>query len=225
MAKKEEEDAKKDAEEEQDPDDGDGDPDDEDDEEDEEKEDDDEDEDDEEDEAFRAVEIRVLIDAKRDIPEGVAVLRGARVITMNGDEVIENADIVIRDNRIEAVGENGSVTIPGDAEIIDVTGKTIVPGFVDTHAHLRARDGIHRTDVWPYLANLAYGVTTTRDPQTGNTEVLSYSDMVRSGQILGPRVYSTGPGVFWQAGIDSEQMALRVLQRYQEYFDTKPIKM
>lgn len=225
VAKKAEEDAKKDAEEEQDPDDDDGDPDDEDDEEDEEKEDDDEDEDDEEDEAFRAVEIRVLIDAKRDIPEGVAVLRGARVITMNGDEVIENADIVIRDNRIEAVGENGSVTIPGDAEIIDVTGKTIVPGFVDTHAHLRARDGIHRTDVWPYLANLAYGVTTTRDPQTGNTEVLSYSDMVRSGQILGPRVYSTGPGVFWQDGIDSEKKALRVLKRYSEYFDTKTIKM
>lgn len=186
----------------------------------------DEDSDDEdEDAAYQPIEIRITIQATRDIPRGVAVLRGGRVITMHGDEVIENADIVIRDNRIEAVGASGTVEIPVDARIIDFAGKTIVPGFVDTHAHLRARDGIHRTDVWPYLANLAYGVTTTRDPQTGNTEVLSYSDMVRSGQILGPRVYSTGPGVFWQDGIDSKKKAMNVLKRYSEYFDTKTIKM
>ena len=79
--------------------------------------------------------------------------------------------------------------------------------------------------MWPYLANLAYGVTTTRDPQTGNTEVLSYADMVRTGSVLGPRVYSTGPGVFWQDGIDTEEEAMDVLSRYADYFDTKTIKM
>jgi hypothetical protein len=180
---------------------------------------------DEKDEGYKPAEYRIRIEATRDIPEGVAVFRGARVITMRGDEVLQNADIVIRNNRIEAVGARGSVTIPDGAEVIDVSGKTIVPGFVDTHAHLRARDGIHRTDVWPYLANLAYGVTTTRDPQTGNTEVLSYSDMVRAGQVVGPRVYSTGPGVFWQDGIDSKEEAMNVLKRYSDYFDTKTIKM
>ncbi len=103
--------------------------------------------------------------------------------------------------------------------------RTVVPGFVDTHAHLRARDELHRTDVWSYLANLAYGVTTTRDPQTGNTEVLSYADMVRAGTVLGPRIYSTGPGVFWQDGIDTEEEARDALKRYADYFDTKTIKM
>ena len=182
-------------------------------------------EDDGEDEGYRAVEHRVLIEAPRDLPTGVAVLRGGRAITMNGDEVIENADIVIRDNRIEAVGASGSVTVPRDAVVFDIGGRTVVPGYVDTHAHLRARDQLHRTDVWPYLANLAYGVTTTRDPQTGNTEVLSYADMVRTGSVLGPRVYSTGPGVFWQDGIDTEEEARDVLSRYADYFDTKTIKM
>ncbi len=182
-------------------------------------------EDEAEDDGYRAVEHRILIEAPRDIPTGVAVLRGGRAITMNGDEVIENADIVIRDNRIEAVGASGSVAVPDDAVVFDVSGRTVVPGFVDTHAHLRARDQLHRTDVWPYLANLAYGVTTTRDPQTGNTEVLSYADMVRAGSILGPRVYSTGPGVFWQDGIDTEEEAMNVLSRYADYFDTKTIKM
>ena len=184
-----------------------------------------EEEEEEEDEGYRAAEHRILIEAPRDIPTGVAVLRGGRAITMNGDEVIENADIVVRNHRIEAVGATGSVAVPDDAVVFDIGGRTVVPGYVDTHAHLRARDQLHRTDVWPYLANLAYGVTTTRDPQTGNTEVLSYADMVRTGSVLGPRVYSTGPGVFWQDGIDTEEEARNVLSRYADYFDTKTIKM
>ena len=191
----------------------------------EEEEEEEEGEEEEDDAGYRAIEHRVLIEAPRDLPSGVAVLSGARAITMNGDEVIEDADIVIRDNRIEAVGARGSVAVPEDATVFDLGGRTVVPGYVDTHAHLRARDQLHRTDVWPYLANLAYGVTTTRDPQTGNTEVLSYADMVRAGRILGPRVYSTGPGVFWQDGIDTEEEARDVLSRYADYFDTKTIKM
>ncbi|MDX1393641.1 MAG: amidohydrolase family protein [Gemmatimonadota bacterium] len=182
-------------------------------------------EEEDDDDGYRPAEYRITIEAPRDIPEGSAILRGARVITMVGDEVIENADIVIADNRIAAVGPSGQVDAPGDATVIDVSGTTIVPGFVDAHAHLRARDGIHRTDVWPYLANLAYGVTTTRDPQTGNTEVLSYSDMVRTGAVLGPRIYSTGPGVFWQDGVSSLDDARDLLSRYSDYFDTKTIKM
>jgi len=178
-----------------------------------------------EDEGYRPREFRVSIQAARDMPEGDAVLRGARVITMRGDEVIEDADILIRGNRIAAVGPGGSVEVPAGAEEIDVAGATIVPGYVDVHAHLRARDGLHRTDVWPYLANLAYGVTTTRDPQTGNTEVLSYADQVSAGAVIGPRIYSTGPGVFWQDVIDSEEDARDVLSRYSDYFDTHTIKM
>ena len=176
-------------------------------------------------EGYRAAEHRVVIEAARDIPIGLAVLRAGRAITMNGDEVIEDADIVIRGNRIEAVGPQGSITVPDGAAIFDIEGRTVVPGYVDTHAHLRARDQLHRTDVWPYLANLAYGVTTTRDPQTGNTEVLSYADMVRTGAVLGPRVYSTGPGVFWQDGIDTADEARDAMKRYADYFDTKTIKM
>ena len=177
------------------------------------------------DEGYRAVEHRVVIEAARDLPAGLAVLRGARVITMNGREVIDDADVVVRGARIEAVGPRGAAAVPDGATVLDVAGRFIVPGFVDTHAHLRARDRLHRTDVWPYLANLAYGVTTTRDPQTGNTEVLSYADMVRGGAVLGPRVYSTGPGVFWQDGIDTAGEARDAMKRYADYFDTKTIKM
>jgi Tol biopolymer transport system component len=182
-------------------------------------------EEDEEEEKFQPTELRIEITAERDIPSGAAVLRGARVITMRGDEVIEDADILIRDNRIAALGSRGSVDVPADAREIDVSGKTIIPGLIDTHAHMWPSWGVHRTDQWGYLANLAYGVTTTRDPQTATTDVLTYADLVRAGQVLGPRVYSTGPGVFWQDVIDSEEDAKTLLSKYADYFDTKTIKM
>ncbi|MDT8342203.1 MAG: amidohydrolase family protein [Longimicrobiales bacterium] len=174
---------------------------------------------------YTPAEVRVVIEAPRDIPRGTAVLRGATVLTMNGDEVIQNADLVVRDNRIAAVGPRGAVAVPEGARIIDVSGRTIVPGFVDTHAHMRPAGQVHRTDVWPYLANLAYGVTTTRDAQTGTMDVLSYADRVRTGDLVGPRIYSTGRGVFWQDGIDSLEKARAMLRKYASYFDTKTLKM
>ena len=174
---------------------------------------------------YEPVEVRVVIEAGRDIPRGTAVLRGARIVTMRGDEVIEEGDVVVVDNRIAAVGATGAVEVPDGAEVIDVAGHTVVPGFVDTHAHMWPQWGLHRPDQWIYLANLAYGVTTTRDPQTSRTDVLSYADLVRAGEITGPRVYSTGPGVFWQDMVGSLEEARDRLRAYAEYFDTKTIKM
>ncbi|MFP6572007.1 MAG: amidohydrolase family protein, partial [Vicinamibacterales bacterium] len=111
------------------------------------------------------------------------------------------------------------------ARIFDVSGTTIVPGFVDTHAHMRPTFGVHKAQPWAYLANLAYGVTTTRDPQTGTTDVLTYGDLVETGSIVGPRIYSTGPGVFSAEQIKDLDHARDVLSRYSDYYDTKTIKM
>ncbi|MBW3533673.1 MAG: tryptophan synthase subunit beta [Gemmatimonadetes bacterium] len=182
-------------------------------------------EEDEDEDRYEATETRILIEASRDIPSGTAVLRGARVVTMRGDEVLEDGEVVVRDNRIVAVGARGTVAVPEEARVIDVSGHTIVPGFVDTHAHMWPAWGVHRTDQWIYLANLAYGVTTTRDPQTSTTDVLSYADLVRAGELVGPRIYSTGPGVFWQESVRSLDHARDVLRRYSDYYDTKTIKM
>ena len=173
---------------------------------------------------FQPFEFRIKITAPRDIPRGSAVIRGARVVTMKGNEIIDNADIVIRDNRIVAVGPRGQVQVPADARVIDAAGKTVLPGFVDTHAHLRAAFGVHREQVWSYAANLAYGVTTARDPQTGTTDVLSYEDQVTTGRVHGPRIYSTGPGVFGSENIRDLDHARRILKRYSDYYDTKTLK-
>ena len=175
---------------------------------------------------YTPFEKRIVMQAQRDLPRGTLALRNARIITMKGDEVIANGDIVIRDNRITAVGAAGSVLIPAGATSMDMAGATIMPGFVDTHAHLRAeRNTIHEAQPWAYLANLAYGVTTTRDPQTGTTDVLTYQDLVETGQIIGPRIYSTGPGIFDQDQIRDQEHARNMLKRYSSYYDTKTIKM
>lgn len=175
---------------------------------------------------FKAEEYKVIVKYKRSIPEGKTLLKGGRIITMKGETVIENGDILIENNRIVNVGQSGSFNVPSDAKIIDVSGKTLTPGFVDTHAHMWPNWGVHKNQVWIYSANLAYGVTTTRDPQTATTDVLTYSDMVDAGMIHGPRVYSTGPGVgFWAYNIENYDHAKEVLKQYSEYYNTKTIKM
>ena len=179
----------------------------------------------EEDPRYRPTQVRIRVEFPRDIPQGAALLTGARVITMAGDEVIQQGDILIENNRISAVGPTGSLTVPEGADTVDLSGKTVVPGFIDTHAHLRAQINILRSQPWSYAVNLAYGVTTTRDPQTGTTDVVSYEDLVRAGRILSPRIYSTGPGVFSSENVQDLDHARNILRRYSDHYDTKTIKM
>jgi imidazolonepropionase-like amidohydrolase/Tol biopolymer transport system component len=168
------------------------------------------------------VDVEIVVD--KDRPTGTIVLRNARLITMKGDEVIARGDIVIRDNRIAAIGPRGRVTIPDGAEVRDLAGKTIMPGLVDIHAHTWVAWGLHRGQVSQFLAQLAYGVTTQRDPQTSSEDILTYSDLMETGQLIGPRLYSTGPGVFAADNIRSLDDARDVLRRYADHFRTGTIK-
>jgi imidazolonepropionase-like amidohydrolase/Tol biopolymer transport system component len=176
--------------------------------------------------SYKPNEIRVKVIVQKDIPSGKLLLQNARIITMKGDEVIANGDILIENARIKQVGAAGSITVNGTVQKMDMQGKTILPGFVDTHAHMWPAWGIHKNQVWMYAANLAYGVTTTRDPQTGTTDVLTYGDLVETGQIVGPRIYSTGPGVgFWAYNLKDYEQTKDILKQYSEYYHTKTIKM
>jgi Tol biopolymer transport system component len=177
-------------------------------------------------EGFIADEYKIELKYKRAISQGTALIKNARIITMKGDEVIENGDILIENNRIKAVGAAGSLNVPQGAREIDASGKTITPGFIDTHAHMWPNWEIHKNQVWIYSANLAYGVTTTRDPQTSTTDILTYADMIEAGMLHGPRVYSTGPGLgFWGYKLKDLEHTKKVLSQYSEYYNTKTIKM
>ncbi len=126
-------------------------------------------------------------------PQGRIAFKGARIITMDGNEVIEQGTIVVNENKIEQVGAENDVSIPADAKVYDMRGKTIMPGIVDVHAHIpTSANGISPQQDWPYFANLAYGVTTSHDPSSNTQMVFSQAEMIKAGRMVGPRLYSTG---------------------------------
>ncbi len=130
---------------------------------------------------------------KTDVPDGKIAFTNVRIITMKEDQVIENGTIIIDKNKIAAIGKSSEVQIPADAKIYDLTGKTMMPGIIDVHAHLHpSPDGISPQQDWNYYANLAFGVTTSHDPSTNTEMVFSQSEMLKAGNMVGPRVYSTG---------------------------------
>ncbi len=175
--------------------------------------------------AYEADRVDLTVRVPRDVPHGSVVLRGARIISMKGDEVIEKGDVVVTDDRLACVA--ATCPAPPGARVIDVAGKSIIPGLIDIHAHPWPTWGIHETEVWKYLANLAWGVTTTRDPQTATSDVLTYADQVEAGDLLGPRIYHTGPGVFG-AFLEENWTSLddvrNTLKRYSEFYHTNTIK-
>lgn len=169
--------------------------------------------------------IVAMVEEPRKMPHGTLVLRGAQIITMRGDEVLQDADVVVTGNRIAGVGPRGSVRIPAGAKILDVRGKTVIPGFIDMHDHWKTiRREVLDLNNWDFLATLAYGVTSGRDPNTETSDTFVYQDMVDSGQILGPRAFSTGPGIYWMSDIQDLNRALQIVRKYRDLYGTKMVK-
>lgn len=140
-----------------------------------------------------------------DKPSGTVALTGARIVTMAGDNggIIDHGVIVIQGNRIAAVGPRGEVSIPAGAATVDVTGKTIIPGLIDAHAHgPQGSDELVPQQNWSLLQNLALGTTTIHDPSSRASEIFVASEMQRAGMILGPRIFSTGEIVYGAKAAD-----------------------
>ena len=167
----------------------------------------------------------VNIEFPRAKPTGSVVLKNATVITMKGEEVLQRADILVTDNRIAAIGAAGSITAPRGAREFDMSGKFILPGFVDTHAHweFRTHDVLEPHN-WSLLANLAYGVTAGLDVQTSTNDYFAYQDLVEIGAAVGQRAFMTGPGVFSRNDFKSYEEVEAYLQRYKEHYRTPNIK-
>ncbi|MGB0134930.1 amidohydrolase family protein [Dokdonella sp.] len=141
--------------------------------------------------------IDVGLTARYDAPSDVFAFTGARLVTMKDaeteEEVIEDGVIVVEGDSIKAIGASGSVAIPSNAQVIDAKGKTIVPGYVDVHAHVNHfTSGVVPQQNWAYYTNLAFGVTTTHDPSATTETVFSQAELVKAGEMVGPRIYSTG---------------------------------
>jgi len=142
---------------------------------------------------IKATSQAIGIDYKTALPKHSIALTNARIITMEGKEVIESGVILVQNNLITAVGKASDVKIPKQSQIIDLAGKTIMPGIVDAHWHgSQAQNEIVPRQNWVNLANLALGVTTIHDPSNDTSEIFAASEMAKAGEIVAPRIYSTG---------------------------------
>lgn len=180
-------------------------------------------------ESVTAVSMNVVM--PRNTPSGSLLLTGANIIAMAGDStaamntIAENMDILVTDNRIASIGASGSVVAPEGATTVDLSGKYVVPGFVDTHAHWEFRtDDVLEPQNWSLVANLAYGVTAGLDVQTASNDYLAYRDFVETGQSIGQRAFMTARGVFGDTDFQSYDTAHAYLRRYADHYQTKNIK-
>ncbi|WP_351017783.1 amidohydrolase family protein [Shewanella sp. AC91-MNA-CIBAN-0169] len=129
---------------------------------------------------------------KADVPRGTVVFTGGKVITMENDQVIDNGVVIVKDNKIVTVGDANTL-IPKNAQIIDISGKTIMPGLFDAHAHGgQADDEIIPQQNWALYSGLSLGVTAIHDPSNDTTEIFAASEQQKAGNIVGPRIFSTG---------------------------------
>lgn len=147
------------------------------------------------------------IDLSVEVPSGVVkahyYLYGATIVTMSDSlDIIEDGVVIVKDDRIEAVGKREEIDKPDGVIEIDLEGGFILPGFLDIHAHW---DGSWDADYkvkasWEFFANLAYGVTTVHNPSADTVSIFTDAELVRSGKKLGPRIFSTGEILYGAGG-------------------------
>lgn len=127
----------------------------------------------------------LLLGCKPGASDGVALV-GATLIDGTGGPALPDAAIVVRGGRIESVGERSAFQLPARTREVDVSGRWIIPGLIDAHAHLGTSAG------WSRPRYLAWGVTTIRDVHSGIASLAQLRRRGQAGPPQGPRVYAAG---------------------------------
>ncbi len=136
-----------------------------------------------------------------DIPSTDMYFVGATILPMNDLSVIQNGVVHVRGNKIVEVGTAEQLKVPASAKTVDIKGKTLMPGFIDVHAHTgSSNQGLYSHQNWAFLANLAFGVTTMYDPSNYSQMIFAEGELQRKGNLLAPRVLSTGTILYGAEG-------------------------
>jgi len=112
------------------------------------------------------------------------VFTHATIIDVTGSPPRRDATVVITGDRISAIGDGANISLPPDAQIVDATGKFLIPGLWDMHVHWYARD--------TFTLFIANGVTSVRE-MFGNSDLLRWRDQIAKGSLLGPRMVVASP--------------------------------
>ncbi|WP_175596942.1 amidohydrolase family protein [Peristeroidobacter soli] len=166
------------------------------------------------------------LEAPVDSPAGEIAFTNARLITMAGDQVIERGTVVVRGNRIVAVGAADQVTVPSGAKVIDATGKTVMPGLFDMHGHINncyyTSSGLMPQRQSARYADLAFGVTTNYDPYSLELPAYTQTEMTLTGDMVGPRSIESGLIAFGRiAKVDGGYVPIFSYQDAQDFMARK----
>lgn len=131
-------------------------------------------------EGARARELARALTRKLSVPLAIT---NANLFDADAGKSIPRSTVVIDGNRIKAVGADGEVAIPANAERIDAKGRALLPGLWDMHVHLSAGDGV---------LHMACGVTTVRDLANDNDTLQALRKNMDAGELIGPRVFMSG---------------------------------
>jgi Tol biopolymer transport system component len=146
----------------------------------------------------------IHLSVPRAMPRGSIALTHARIITLKNKQVIDSGTIVAKAGRITCVGDCSTADV---SQVIDAQGKTIIPGWIDMHAHHhRESAGITPTHNFESAIYLAYGVTTTLDPATWSEEVFPLAEMIEAGRAIGPRTFSTATPLYGSSSANNNEL-------------------
>ncbi|MGB5139347.1 MAG: amidohydrolase, partial [Candidatus Zixiibacteriota bacterium] len=169
--------------------------------------------------AYKPAAVNLGWQEKADVPTTDLYFVGANILPMNDLTIIADGIVHVKGNRIVEVGERSMVTVPAGATVIDVAGKTLMPGIIDVHAHVgSSNQSVYSQQIWSYLANLAFGVTTIHDPSNNSQMIFAADELQKQGALLAPRVFSTGLILYGAEGdfktvINNYQDAISAIKR------------
>ncbi len=159
-------------------------------------------------------DINFTVKADNASAETVYAITGARLIDGNGGEPVDDALIIIKGDSIQSVSRSGETDIPAGAQVIDATGKTIIPGLHDMHVHILAESNPNFAPFYMpkepvgveyqkhLYAYLYCGVTSVLDVGSFTSEDLIFS-LRKQGQdhcLLAPRIFTAGAGITYPHG-------------------------
>jgi Tol biopolymer transport system component len=138
--------------------------------------------------------VTVALEVPQRVPSGTVALTDARIVTLDGDQVIERGTVIVDGARIACVG---TCAVPAGAQVIDAAGTTIIPGWVDMHSHhYREHRGFRPLRDYEVAIYLAYGVTTSLDNSMWSQNIFPTAELIDAGRMIGPRTYSTGDPLY-----------------------------
>ncbi|MGI9542874.1 MAG: amidohydrolase family protein [Cyclobacteriaceae bacterium] len=146
----------------------------------------------------------------------IAAFTHAKVITMQNNNVLDDQTVLVKDGKIEAIANFGSIEIPEGAEIIEANGQYLMPGLAEMHAHIPTpSQGEVEETLFLYLAG---GVTTIRG-MLGDPFHLKLREQVKNGEVLGPRIYTSGPSLNGNSTPDVESAQTMVREQKAAGYD------